>query len=217
MYNIFNLSWTELISVHFNDEDREKSFSDLQDMVVKLMICLYLGIVSIMPFAFPIMINSKYADAYYQIPILMLGVFFSAMIGVMSAYYIADKNTKVIAKTSMICAAINLILDILLMPFIGLFAASIASAIAYFVMYIIRYIDINKRYGVKNSPQLLILLGISTVVVFSSYYYRNMIICGICFLGVCVMSIVLNKKVILGGITIVSSTIAKMSRIKKGR
>lgn len=217
MYNIFNLSWTELISVHFNDEDREKSFSELQDMVVKLMICLYLGIVSIMPFAFPIMINNKYADAYYQIPILMLGVFFSAMIGVMSAYYIADKNTKVIAKTSMICAAINLVLDILLMPVIGLFAASTASAIAYFVMYIIRYIDINKRYGVKNSSKLLILLGVSTVVVFASYYYRNRIICGICFWCVCVMSILLNKKVILNGINIIRDTIRKIAETRKGR
>ena len=150
-----------------------------------------------MPFAFPVMINSKYEDAYYQIPILMIGVFFSAMIGVMSAYYIADKNTKIIAKTTMICAVINLVLDIVLMPFIGLFAASIASATAFFIMYIVRYIDINKRYGVKNSPRLLILLGTSTVVVFGVYYYRNLVICGICFLCVCFMSIVLNKKIII--------------------
>lgn len=197
MYNIFNLSWTELIAVHFNDKDRQKVFSELQDTVVKLLICLYLGVVSIMPFAFPVMINSKYEDAYYQIPILMIGVFFSAMIGVMSAYYIADKNTKIIAKTTMICAVINLVLDIVLMPFIGLFAASIASATAYFIMYIVRYIDINKRYGVKNSPRLLILLGTSTVVVFGVYYYRNLVICGICFLCVCFMSIVLNKKIII--------------------
>lgn len=209
MYNIFNLSWTELISVHFNDADRDKVFSELQDTVVKLLICLYLGIVSIMPFVFPIMINSKYSDAYYQIPILMLGVFFSAMIGVMSAYYIADKNTKVIAKTTMICAGINLALDIVLMPFIGLFAASIASATAYFIMYIVRYIDINKRYGVKNSPKLLMLLGISTVIVFSVYYYRNLIACGVCFACVCCMSIILNKDMIMSGKDIVVKMLKK--------
>lgn len=205
MYNIFNLSWTELISVHFNDKNRERIFSELQEAVVRLLICLYLGIVSVMPFVFPIMINDKYADAYYQIPILMIGVFFSAMIGVMSAYYIADKNTKVIAKTSMICAGINLALDIILMPFIGLYAASIASATAYFVMYIVRYIDINKRYGVKNSPKLLGLLGISTVIVFAAYYYRNLIICGVCFVGVCIMSILLNKKILSGGMNMVKN------------
>ena len=143
------------------------------------------------------MINSKYADAYYQIPILMIGVFFSAMIGVMSAYYIADKNTKVIAKTTMICAGINLVLDVVLMPFIGLFAASIASAMAYFIMYIVRYIDINKRYGVKNSPQLLILFGLSTIIVFGVYYYKNFVICGICFACVCCMSFILNKNIII--------------------
>ncbi|WP_026516936.1 lipopolysaccharide biosynthesis protein [Butyrivibrio sp. MC2021] len=209
MYNIFNLSWTELISVHFHDDDREKAFSELQDMVVRLLMCIYLGIVSIMPFVFPVMINAKYEDAYYQIPILMLGIFFSAMIGVMSAYYIADKNTKVIAKTSMACAIINLVLDITLMPFIGLFAASIASAIAYFVMYIVRYIDINKRYGVKNSPKLLSILGGATVLVFVVYYYRNMVLCGICFLLVCAMSLIMNKKVIFGALQIVKNKIMR--------
>ena len=114
----------------------------------------------------------------------------------------------------MICAGINLVLDIVLMPFIGLFAASIASATAYFVMYVVRYIDINKRYGVKNSPQLLGLMVISTIIVFGVYYYRNIILCGICFLGVCVMSIFLNKKVILGGESFVKNALAKM---KKGR
>lgn len=209
MFNIFNLSWTELISVHFYDANREKTFSELQDMVVRLLICIYLGIVSIMPFVFPVMINNKYSDAYYQIPILMLGIFFSAMIGVMSAYYIADKNTKVIAKTSMSCAFLNLVLDILLMPFIGLYAASIASVIAYFIMYIVRYIDINKRYGVKNSPTLLAVLGITTVIVFIVYYYRNMVLCGICFIGVCIMSVVMNKKILVGAIQIVQKKLIK--------
>lgn len=209
MYNIFNLSWTELIAVHFNDEDREKAFSELQDMVVKLLISAYLGIVTIMPFAFPIMINQKYAEAYYQIPILMLGVFFSAMIGVLSAYYIADKNTQVIAKTSLMCAAINLMLDIILMPFIGLFAASIASAIAYFVMYIVRYIDINKRYGVKNSPNLLILLCVATVIVFVCYYYRNLFICAVCFICVCIMAVVLNWKLLVSAIELIKSKFFK--------
>ena len=211
MYNIFNLSWTELISVHFNDADREKVFSELQNTVVKLLICLYLGIVSIMPFVFPIMINNKYADAYYQIPILMIGVFFSAMIGVMSAYYIADKKTKVIAQTTMICAGINLVLDVVLMPFIGLFAASIASATAYFIMYIVRYIDINKKYGVKNSPQLLLLLGVSSIIVFGAYYYRNLVICGVCFICVCGMSIILNKSIIISGKNAVINVIKKLN------
>lgn len=203
MYNIFNLSWTELISVHFDEPDREKVFSDLQDTVVKILICMFLGIVSVMPFVFPVMVNSSYKDAYYQIPILMLGAFFSAMIGVMSAYYIADKNTKTIAKTSMICAAINLVLDIVLMPFIGLFAASIASVTAYFVMYIVRYIDINKRYGVKNSSKLLPVLLIVTSAVFIIYYIHNMLLCALSFIGVCIFSIILNKSVLLSSIQLV--------------
>lgn len=195
MFNIFNLSWTELISLHFKDENRQKVFSELQDTVVKLLISIYLLMVAVMPFVFPIMIDKKYDDAYYQIPILMLGMYFSAMIGVMSAYYIADKKTVVIARTTMICAAINLGLDIALMPMIGLYAASCASAVAYIIMYIVRYIDINKKYGVSNTPQVLILSVASSVIVFVCYYTRNLIICAVCLAAVAAMSLWINRKI----------------------
>ena len=196
MYNIFNLSWTELLSVHFNDENRGKIFSELQDAVVKLLVCVYLLFISVMPFVFSIMINKKYDEAYYQIPVLMIGVFFSAMIGVMSAYYIADKKTTVIAATTMICAAINLVLDVILMPFIGLYAASIASAVAYFIMCVIRFIDVHKKYGINHSIKTIILFIVSSVVVFSCYYTRNMIVCAICLAGVAIMTFLLNRKIL---------------------
>jgi len=195
MYNIFNLSWTELVSVHFHDEDREKSLGELQDTVVKLMICLYLAMMAVMPFVFPVMVDEAYRDAYLQIPILLTGAYFSAMTGVLGAYYIADKNTGAIARSTMICAAVNLGLDILLMPRMGLFAASAASAAAYFVMYVIRYADVRKKYGVRISSKLMIMAAAAAGGISAVYYYRNMLLCGITFLGVCVMTALLNRNV----------------------
>lgn len=209
MYNIFNLSWTEILAVHFNDENRTEIFRTLQDSVVKILLCVYLEIVAVMPFIFPIMIDIKYADAYYQIPILMLGVFFSAMIGTMSAYYIADKNTKVIANTTIMCALINIVVNLALIRFIGLFAASISSAVAYISMYIIRYRDIRIRYGIKNSRQIMWGMVILTVMAFICYYLQNLIVQIIWFFIITIISLILNRKLIVSMLAMLKSKMKK--------
>ena len=212
LYNIFNLSWTEILSVHFKDENRAETFRKLQDSVVKILLCVYLEIVSVMPFVFPLMIDRKYADAYFQIPILMLGVFFSAMIGTMSAYYIADKNTRIIANTTIMCAIINIVINVLLIRVIGLYAASISSAVAYISMYIIRYRDVNRRYGIKNSPQVMWGIAILTVMTFFCYYSKKQVIQIVWFVIISIISILLNRELLIAALNIVKSKIAKNER-----
>ena len=182
IYNIFNMSWTELVSLHMKDSNSKESFNELQSTVVRLCITIALGLVAVMPFAFKILVNEKFADAYYQIPILTIGVFFSSMVGLISAYYIADKKTAIIARTSMMCAAINIILNISMISKIGLYAASISTVVAYFSLYCLRYRDVKKRFGIKLETSLIISATIMMLFIGICYYIRNMILCAVAFL-----------------------------------
>ena len=47
-----------------------------------------------MPFVFPILINEKFGDAYYQIPILMVGIMFNILVSFLGSIYVAKKLTK---------------------------------------------------------------------------------------------------------------------------
>lgn len=87
-YNIFNLSWTESVSLHFQDEDRDEFLSEMITTMYKLFSCACLGIVACMPFIFPIMINERYADAYPQIIILMYAMLLRVIVGLYSCIYI---------------------------------------------------------------------------------------------------------------------------------
>ena len=154
LYSVFNLTWTESASININSEDRDEFFSKILDFVIRFFGCLCLGTIAVMPFVFNILINEKFAEAYYQIPILILGSVFNILVSFVGSIYVAKKLTKEIAKTSIISAVINIFVNIVLIKSIGLYAASISTVIAYALMFIYRWIDV-KKYVKFNVNKIL--------------------------------------------------------------
>lgn len=173
LYTVFNLSWTESAALHFNDADREAFFNSVITRVYKLFFAAGLGITAVMPFLFPILINSNYADAYYQIPIYMTAAFFNVVQGSYSVIYIALKKSKELAKTTMVSAFINIIVNVLFIQRIGLYAASISSLAAYAVNCIWRYYDLKKYIKVPLSKKLVVSSVFMLWVVCVPYYAGN--------------------------------------------
>lgn len=193
-YNIFNLSWTESVSLHYQDEDRDKFLSETITTLYKLFSCACLGIVALMPFIFPIFINENYNEAYPQIPILMYAMLMRVIVGLYSCIYIAMKNTKKVAYTSAAAAVINIAVHLLLINKIGLYAASISTLVAFGSMAVIRYIDINKTVKMKISTPVLISSFVLGIALMISYYQQNTVLDIIFLVIVCVYSVAMNWK-----------------------
>ena len=73
-YNILNLSWTETVSLHYNDKDRDEFLTETMTSLFKLFAAACFGIVACMPFIFPIMVNKKYAYTSISAAIINLVV-----------------------------------------------------------------------------------------------------------------------------------------------
>lgn len=193
LLGIFNLSWSESAALHINSSDRDEFFSDISNTVVKLFTSLGVGMIACMPFVFPLLINAKYSDAYNYIPILILGAVFNVAICLYSAIYIAKKMTKQVANTSIIGAVINIVVNILLIKYIGLYAASLSTAVAYFAMMLYRHFDLKKYINIKYEAGLMI----KTVVIFTFsiilYYQHNLILDIINLIVVVIYAVLLNK------------------------
>ncbi len=198
-YNIFNLSWTESVSLHYNDKDRDKFFSEMITVMYKLFSCACFGICALMPFIFPILINERYSDAYPQIIILMYAMLLRVVVGLYSCIYVAQKNSKKIAYTSVASAIINLAVNLALIWKIGLYAASISTFVAFGAMAVVRYIDINRTVKMRISAPVLISSIILGCVLALTYYLNIPIVNLIMLVIVCVYTFVLNKN-ILGSI-----------------
>lgn len=199
LLGIFNLSWSESAALHINSPDRDEFFSDISNTVIKLFTSLGVGMIACIPFVFPLLINSKYNDAYFQIPILVLGAVFNVVICLYSAIYIAKKMTKQVASVSIIGAIINIIINVIFIKYIGLYAASISTAVSYFVMMVYRHIDLKKYIDIKYESGLVI----KTILIFTFsivlYYQKSLILNIINLIVVVIYAIVLNRDFLNSG------------------
>lgn len=192
LYSVFNLTWTESASININSEDRDEFFSKILDFVIRFFGCLCLGTIAVMPFVFNILINEKFAEAYYQIPILILGSVFNILVSFVGSIYVAKKLTKEIAKTSIISAVINIFVNIVLIKSIGLYAASISTVIAYALMFIYRWIDVKKYVKFNVNKILMFALTIMYGITIFTYYLKNTMISLVVLVIVVVFAIIAN-------------------------
>lgn len=193
-YNIFNLTWTESVAMYINDKDADTYISKIINISLKLFSTIGLGIIAVMPFIFPIMINDKFSEAYYQIPILMLSSLCNVIVGLISAIYVAKKLTKEVAKTSIVAASINIITNLVLIRFIGLYAASLSTLIAYFSMMVFRYIHIQKFVKIKIEKKFIIQTLCITTLLLITYYINNLYLNFISLFVIILYAFAINKR-----------------------
>lgn len=192
-YSIFNLSWTENATVHKDDSDSVEYYSQIIDTSFRVLSSACIGIIAGVALAFPILVNVKFDESYYQIPIYMLSSLIYSVIGIYSVVYIAFKRTANIARTSMIAAAINFFLNVVMIRYIGLYAASISSVAAYAAMLGIRYFDIQKFIKIRTDKKLVLSVVCMMVLQFVAYYMRNFWVSAINFLIVVLYALYLNR------------------------
>lgn len=193
LYSVFNLTWTESAAINIDSEDRDEFFSKILDFIIRFFGALILGIIAFMPLLFSIMINENFGDAYYQIPILMIGSIFNIGTSFLGSIYVAKKITKEIAKTSIFAAVINLVICLSLVNFIGLYAASIATAVAYLAMTVYRAIDSRKYVKLKTNKNLVISYIMMIIITIVFYYIRIKPICFVMAIIVAIYAVIINK------------------------
>lgn len=176
-FSIFNTSWTEQVVLHYKDEGGPEYICEMFDNMVTFFASIAIGIIACIPFVFSLMVNQAFEEAYGLIPWYMIAVFFNAVIGMISAIYLIENETKKVAVSTMIAAAINAAVDLLLVKVIGMYAAPVSSICGYMAMSFWRLWDVNKRHcriamPLKKVWILLLMLAISMV----SFYSRNIVV-----------------------------------------
>ena len=194
IYNIFNMTWTESASLHIDDKDNNQFFSKIIDTTLRLFTAICFGIIVCMPFIFPIMINEKFGQAYNQIPILMISSLFNVVVGLISVIYIAKKDTKAVAKTSVCSAIINVVVNLALIKFVGLYAASISTLAAYLIMSVYRMYDVRKYIKIDLNKNFIISVMVMIPVIFVCYYINNLYLNITIILLVLIYAWLINKK-----------------------
>ena len=94
-------------------------------------------------------VGASFSDSWRFVPVLLVGVVFQAFSSIYGVGYLASRKTRGALTTTLWASAINIVLNVALIPIIGIQAASISTAAAFILMWILRLFQTRKYFSIK--------------------------------------------------------------------
>ena len=134
---------------------------------------LVIVMVAAMPIAYMILINPNFYESIYCVPILMIAMYFANISGFYGGIFTAYKQTKIMGTTTMVSAAINIILNIALIWKFGLYAAAFSTLIANVVTAEYRRRKVRKYIILNEDVRTYISFAVTCAIVLFLFYSNN--------------------------------------------
>ncbi|MBQ8621501.1 MAG: polysaccharide biosynthesis C-terminal domain-containing protein [Oscillospiraceae bacterium] len=180
IFNVYNVAWVEALSRSAGEADQEQFISDMLKKSVRLFGCICIGTISCMSLLFNVLIGDGYQEAFGHVYVLLVAIFFNSLCSLMGGIFTAFKKSSVIGKTTVVGAAVNIAVNLLLIRWLGLYAASISTLVSYLTIAIVRIRGAQKltrlSWDKKYILQALIVLAVTTAGYFIGYKPVNVVI-----------------------------------------
>ena len=209
--NIFYTAWSEGAAETAEDQNRQSYYNNIMNAAVKFYSSACMGIIVILPLIFGYLVKNDFRNAYNYIPILMIAALFHSIADLYCSIYTAFKMTKQIAKTTVISAIINAVTNIILVKYIGLYAAAISTFLAYVIIAIYMHMEIKKEVSINYERKFLLREVIVYMIVLYVYYCKNIYVEMMIILPVAFYCFAQNKNII---IALIKKIVMKLKKNK---
>jgi len=146
-----------------------------------------------------LMASPNFSSGYKIIPIIILSTIFLSENYLFGTILIGIKKTKISLILNLIGAVINVIVNLLLIPIIGMYGAAISTLTSYLIMFCFYYFYLNKHIGMKflkiNKDIISLLVGslLAYVFIYNFNYDINLQFILLKFLVACLYIIFVSK------------------------
>ena len=170
--NIFMQAW-QISAIKENDSKDNDDFSNIMFDGYIRFITLFTGflLVIIKPFMY-IYVNPSFVEAWKYTPFLIIGYAFSTLGTFVGTPYYVYKDMKGNMFSAASGAVINVILNAILIPTLGIQGASIATCFSYIVVFIYRVFD-TRKYVILNFRKKEYVAFLSGILLLSALCYMN--------------------------------------------
>lgn len=193
--SFFFTAFKENASKVIKKKDYEDYYNNILKIVHNSFIAISLLLITVIPFVFNIFINKSFNEAYMYIPILVIALYYGNMSGFYGSLFVAFKETKLIGKSTVIGAIINIIVNLALIKFIGIYAAVISTLLSNYVVNAYRKYK-SKEYLTLEKIDNYYLSIFMMILVTVLYYFKNTYINILALVIALLYSFISNKELI---------------------
>lgn len=176
--NIFAQAWQISAIKEYKSKEANAFFSTMYKYYNFILIMTVLIILLFLKPISKILFAKEFYAAWKFVPFLLLAILFGALSGFLGSLYAANKDSKMYAKSTLIGAISNIILNLILIPIFNAYGAAIATFISYLVVWIIRVKNVKKYLELKIEHKkntiiylLLIIMCFATQLISSNIIY----------------------------------------------
>ena len=193
-YGFFSTAWKESAARILKEDNKTQYYNSIYRDIKFFLKAIVLGLIAIMPFAFPLLVDSSYNEAYIYIPILVISIYYTNMSNFYGGIFTAYKNTKIMGSTTVVAAIINVGLNLILIPKFGIWAATLSTLISNVIVFAYRRYRLSEYIQLKEKFNYV--FWILLVITLITYYKNNMILNIIMFIIVLAYCVITNKNFI---------------------
>lgn len=147
--SIFNLAWQESAILTNESKNKAEFYTEIFNNYVRFLFSAAIVLIPLTKIIVVWLVDPSYSESWHYSSILYVAAIFSALSSFLGAAYLSSKKTKGSLVTTIVCAAINLLVDIALIRFIGLFAAVVSTFVSYFALFVIRLFHTKRYFKIK--------------------------------------------------------------------
>ena len=173
--DIFAQAWQLSAIKEFDPNDENGFISTMYDFYnFFLVFCCSIIIIFNIPLA-KILYGNGFFIAWKYVPPLLIAVVFGGLSGFVGSLFLAIKATKNFSKATVVGAISNIVLNIILIPLVGVMGAAIATMISSIIIWSIRLFDLKQYvsfyiFWKKNLISYTLLLIQSGVSLYGFYW-----------------------------------------------
>lgn len=199
VYHYFYTAWSESASRVFarGKEKAEEYYQSLHKTISDMMFSVIILMIAGMPIMFRIFVRGDYIKGFDYIWILLLAMYFDCLAKFYSGLFTALKKTDVMAVSTLIAAIVNLVVNIALIKFIGLYAAAGSTLLADMVLVFIRKIKLKEYIELKSDYRAIVIKVVIAVAVITLGSYDNWLRIVVSIIIAGGYALIVNKSIII--------------------
>lgn len=171
--SIFTLAWQESAITEFNKENRDKFYSEVFHKYFMLEMSVVILLIPITKLFVMFFVSEEFGDSWKYIPMLLVGVAFSAFSAFFGTGYLSAKKTVGAFSTTIYGAIVNIVLSLLLVPTMGLHGATIGIVTGFATTWVLRIYQTKKYFNIVLQKSEMTFIMCATGLSIPLVYYIN--------------------------------------------
>ncbi len=166
---VFFQPWQISANEEFKKKDISAFYTEIHDQIFASITLISSLLILLCRPITDVFLGADYASSWLYMPILLVAMTFFSFAQFLGSIYSANMRTAMALVTNFVAVIVNLLLNLILVPRVGVLGAGIATACSYFVLWMIRVRDTRRIIAIRyrKLPMIvavLILIGQTVLV-----------------------------------------------------